>query len=135
MAAPGRGQSRAGTGGWSRTRARLGWTRAQQGVTGGGLGWKLAGRHVAKLELGFARAELDCAGAGLDWAELSLSRTGAVLRWIRAGFGARAGTEAVGQSRSWDRSRGRRTEQGFVGRIGVLRDEQGLCRTKQGPAG
>ena len=35
---------------------------------------------VAKLEVGFARAELDWYGAGLAWAELSLSRTGAVLR-------------------------------------------------------
>ena len=32
-----------------------------------------------------------------------------------SGFRARAGTEAVGQSRSWDRSRGRRTEQDFAG--------------------
>ena len=49
-----------------------------------------------------------------------------------AGSGARAGTEAVGQSRSWDRSRGRRTEQGFAERIRVLWDEQGSRRTKQG---
>ena len=57
-----------------------------------------------------------------------------VLRWIRTGSGARDGTEAVGQSRSWDRSRDRRTKQGFVGRIRVLRDEKGPCRTKQGPS-
>ena len=79
MAAPGQGQSRAGTGGIGRTRARLGWTRARQGLAGGGLAGNWPGA-VAKLELGFVRAELDWCGAGLAWAELSLSRTGAVLR-------------------------------------------------------
>ena len=132
MAGPAQGQSRAGTGlEQGKSEAGLGWSTA-------GVGWRRAelehGRGaVAKLELGCARAELDWVGAGLDWAELSLSRTGAMLKWSRAGAETGAEVEAVGQSRSWDRSRGGRTEQGFAGRIRVLRDEQWPCRTKQAP--
>ena len=58
-----------------------------------GVDWRRAGLEIGRdaiveFELGCARAEMDWAGAGLDWAELSLSRTGAVLRWSRAGAGA-----------------------------------------------
>ena len=79
MAAPGQGQSRAGSAGAGQER---GWAGLEHGRGWLEEGWtgNWPGRAVAKLELGFARAELGWAGAGLDWAELSLSRTGAVLR-------------------------------------------------------
>ena len=114
-----------------KSEAGLDWSTAGVGWRWGGL--EIGRYAVTKLDLGYARAEQAWVGAGLDWAELSLSRTGAVLRWSWAGSGIGAGTEAVGQSRSWDRSRDRRTEQGFAGRIRVLRDEHGPRRAKQGP--